>query len=269
MKQTALYSINPSTCDNEVRAIDYGAIIYSHTGTATIRINFDHWELKGESVLILFPGDVISFKQMDDNFSAHEIRYCSDILREASLNVEHAVYDTLKADRRCGYPQLINEVVYSMFRIFTFYFTVEHYSMTDRIVALQLQAFFLGFYDYLKSHPHKDLRDKGTQRTDELFNQFMNLMEHEFRQGHEVNYYALRMNISRKYLSMIVGKKTGKSPKRIIDEYITLRLKLAMQTTKCSLKQIAHEFCFSDQSTLTRYFRTHTGISPQQFRLMK
>lgn len=41
MKQTALYSINPSTCDNEVRAIDYGAIIYSHTGTATIRINFD------------------------------------------------------------------------------------------------------------------------------------------------------------------------------------------------------------------------------------
>ena len=42
--------------------------------------------------------------------------------------------------------------------------------MTDRIVALQLQAFFLGFYDYLLSNPREDLRSKGTQRSDELFN---------------------------------------------------------------------------------------------------
>ena len=74
-------------------------------------------------------------------------------------------------------------------------------------------------------------------------------------------------NISRKYLGIIVSGKTGFPPKRIIDEYIVLRLKLAMRTSKRSLKQIAADFHFSDQSALTRYFRTHVGMSPQQYRL--
>ena len=267
MEETSLIHLNHSNFNTEAHAIEHGAIIYSRKGMARVCINFDIWELKDESVLIFFPGDLIKWEEMSDDFQADVICYSSDILRSASLNVEHAVYDTLKADRRCGYPELIREVVDSMFRIFTFYFTVEHYFMTDRIVTLQLQAFFLGFYDYLQANPQKDLRDKGSQRTDELFNRFMELLEHEFHEGHEVNYYAQRMHISRKYLGMIVSDKTGMSPKRIIDEYLVLRLKLAMRTSKRSLKQIACDFCFSDQSALTRYFRSHVGVSPQQYRL--
>lgn len=267
MKETALKSINSSTIDYEATPIDYGAIIYTHTGNARIRINFDHWDLQGEGVLIFFPGDMIKWEMASANFTADIITYSSDILRTASLNIEHAVYDALKADRRCGYPALIDQVVSSMFRIFNFYFTIEHYTLTDRIVTLQLQAFFIGFYDYLQANPKEHMRTKGTQRTDELFNRFMELLEDEYRTGREVSYYAQRINISRKYLGIIVTGKTGVSPKRIIDEYVLIKLKLALRITKRSIKQIADDFNFADQSALTRYFRTHTGISPQQYRL--
>lgn len=108
---------------------------------------------------------------------------------------------------------------------------------------------------------------KSTQRTEELFTRFMQLLEDEYHKGHEVNYYADRMNITRKYLGIIVKNKTGLTPKQIIDEYIILHLKLKMRTSQNSLKQIADEYHFSDQSALTRYFRTHVGISPQQYRL--
>lgn len=267
MNETLFAIIDRATINTEVHAIDYGSIVYSHSGHARVRINFEYWDLSGKDVLIFFPGDMIKWEVVDNDFSAHVIRYSSDILRSASMNVEHAVYDLLKSDRRCGYEILINEVVDSMFRIFKFYFTIEHYSMTDRIVALQLQAFFLGFYDYLQSNPRGDLRSKGTQRTEELFNRFMELLEREYERGHEVNYYADRMNITRRYLGIIVRGKTGMSTKRIIDEYIILRLKLVMRTSKRSLKQISHDFHFSDQTALTRYFSTHVGISPQQYRL--
>jgi AraC-like DNA-binding protein len=267
MNETNLGKIDCTTIDSEVHAIDHGAILYSQAGTARVRINFDVWELRGHDVLIFFPGDVVKWEMMDDEFSADIIRYSSDILRAASLNVEHAVYEQLRADRRCGYRELIDVVVNSMFRIFDFYFTQEHYQLTDRIVTLHLQAFFLGFYDYLQAHPREDNQNKGTQRTDELFVRFMELLETEFRQGHEVNYYANRMCITRKYLGIIVKGKTGLSPKQIIDEYLMLRLKLTMCTSKASLKQIANEYHFADQSALTRYFKTHAGLTPQQFRL--
>ena len=267
MNETDLGNIDHTTVDNEVHAIDHGAILYSQAGTARVRINFDVWELQGRDVLIFFPGDVVKWEMMNEDFSADIIRYSSDILRAASLNVEHAVYEQLRADRRCGYRELIDVVVNSMFRIFDFYFTQEHYQLTDRIVTLHLQAFFLGFYDYLQAHPREDNQEKGTQRTDELFVRFMELLETEFRQGHEVNSYANRMCITRKYLGIIVKGKTGLSPKQIIDEYLMLRLKLTLRTSKASLKQIANEYHFADQSALTRYFKTHAGVTPQQFRL--
>jgi AraC-like DNA-binding protein len=267
MNETNLGKIDRTSIDSEVHAIDHGAILYSQAGTARVRINFDVWELRGQDVLIFFPGDMVKWEVMDEEFAADIIRYSSNILRAASLNIEHAVYDQLRADRRCGYRELIDVVVNSMFRIFNFYFTQEHYQLTDRIVTLHLQAFFLGFYDYLQAHPRQYNQDKGTQRTDELFVRFMELLETEFRQGHEVNYYAERMCITRKYLGIIVKGKTGLSPKQIIDEYLMLRLKLTMRTSKASLKQIADEFHFADQSALTRYFKTHAGVTPQQFRL--
>lgn len=267
MNETNLGKIDRTSIDSEVHAIDHGAILYSQAGTARVRINFDVWELRGQDVLIFFPGDMVKWEVMDEEFAADIIRYSSNILRAASLNIEHAVYDQLRADRRCGYRELIDVVVNSMFRIFNFYFTQEHYQLTDRIVTLHLQAFFLGFYDYLQAHPRQYNQDKGTQRTDELFVRFMELLETEFRQGHEVNYYAERMCITRKYLGIIVKGKTGLSPKQIIDEYLMLRLKLTMRTSKANLKQIADEFHFADQSALTRYFKTHAGVTPQQFRL--
>jgi len=267
MNETFFGFLDRQMMDSDIHAINYGAILYNKKGGATVRINFDVWQLRADSVIIFFPGDVVKWEQMDDDFQPQVIRYSSEILRSASLNIEHAVYEQLRADRLCGYKELVQTVVESMFRIIEFYFTTEHYSLTDRIVQLHLQAFFLGYYDYLQAHPRADNRDKSTQRVEELFNRFMELLENEYQKGHEVNYYAGRMNITRKYLGIIVHSKTGISPKRIIDEYLILQLKLALRTTKRSLKQISNDFNFSDQSALTRYFRTHAGISPQQYRL--
>lgn len=41
----------------------------------------------------------MKWEVVDDDFSAYVIRYSSDILRSASMNVEHAVYDSLKSDK--------------------------------------------------------------------------------------------------------------------------------------------------------------------------
>ena len=266
MNETSYAIVNSAAIDREAHAVNHGAILYNKSGKASVRINFDLWELTPSSVIIFFPGDVVKWEMMDNEFVGQIIRYSSDVLRTASINIEHTVYEQLRADRRCGYPALISEVVDSMFRTLHFFFTEEHYAMTDRITTLLLQAFFLGFYDYLRANPRPDNRDRATLRREELFNRFMELLTTEYRKGHEVNYYADRMNISRKYLGIVVRSKMDMPPKRIIDAYIILQLKLALRTSRRSLKQLAHDFTFSDQSALTRYFRDHTGTTPQQYR---
>lgn len=62
MQETQLTTISSAVIDGESHSLDQGAIIYSHRGIASVRINFDHWDMQGESVLIMFPGDVINGK---------------------------------------------------------------------------------------------------------------------------------------------------------------------------------------------------------------
>ena len=83
MHETQLTTISSAAIDGESHTLDRGAIIYSHRGIASVRINFDHWDMQGESVLIMFPGDVIQWEMMDDDFSADALIYC---VRRASTS---------------------------------------------------------------------------------------------------------------------------------------------------------------------------------------
>ena len=268
MKQTDYITLTRQSISKVIETIDYGELIYCRTGNAYIHINMEEWQLTPGSAIILFPGENVRWQTADNDFYAEAIRYNSETLRTASLNIEQAVYKQLRTDRLCNYHQHIQTILDNMFNIIKFYFTENYDIMLDRIVALHLQAFFLGYYDYQQKVPIENSH-KESQRAEELFVRFMELLESNYRKEHQASYYADRMNITRKYLSIIVKRKTGHSTKYVIDEFLTLQLKLAIRTTNCSMKQISADFCFPNPSVFTRFFRTHVGMLPQKYRLGK
>lgn len=94
----------------------------------------------------------------------------------------------------------------------------------------------------------------------------MMLVESEYKKSRDVNYYAALLNITPKYLTVIVRQITGQTPKRIIDHYTVLQLRLRLRNSELSIKQIAWEFNFSDVSFFCRFFKRHTGMSPMEMR---
>ena len=56
------------------------------------------------------------------------------------------------------------------------------------------------------------------------------------------------------------------TPKTIMDNYVILQIKLVLRTCDANVKQISWDFNFSDPSFFCRYFKQHTGLTPQQFR---
>ena len=94
----------------------------------------------------------------------------------------------------------------------------------------------------------------------------MHDLEHYYKESRDVQYYADRLYITRKYLGIIVNRKTGRTPKQLIDEYVIMQLKLSLRHTNDSIRQIASSYNFTDDSLLIRYFRSHTGMTPVQYR---
>lgn len=250
----------------EPTMLDYGAILIGRQGEADMAVNFSHWHLTEGAVITLFPNDVVLVSHASEQFQVEMLTYDASLLREASLQLEQTVYSQLRQDRCRSNAPIVKDIINSMFSLLKIYFGQHDCMCTEQLVLLQLKAFFLGFYDHLRRHPAERPDETGSRRVRELFNRFMMLLEENFRETREVATYASMLHITPKYLNFIVNRMTGHTAKIIIDHFVTLQLKVALQRSEKSVKEIAWAFHFSDLSFFCRYFKQHTGMSPQQFR---
>lgn len=276
------------------QVLTYGAILICRKGKARLNVNYKDWELYVGAVITLFPNDVVELKvdgdfkspqtengdckspetengdckspQTANSFQAEILKYNPSLLREASLQLEQTVYSSLREDRCRQDTPVVTNIINGMFGLLKVYFDQSECTCISQLVLCQLKAFFIGFHEYLQRNPQYRPDEVKSYRVRELFNRFMMLLESDYKISRDVNYYAEQMNISSKYLTNIVSQVTGHTPKTIIDQYVILQLKMHLKRTTQSIKEMAWEFHFADVSFFCRYFKKHTGLTPQQIR---
>lgn len=276
------------------QVLTYGAILICRKGKAMLNVNYKDWELYEGAVITLFPNDVVELKvdgdckspqtengdcrspetengdckspQTANSFQVEILKYNPSLLREASLQLEQTVYSSLREDRCRQDTPVVTNIINGMFGLLKVYFDQTECTCISQLVLCQLKAFFIGFHEYLQRNPQYRPDEVKSYRVRELFNRFMMLLEKDYKISRDVNYYAEKMNISSKYLTNIVSQVTGHTPKTIIDQYVILQLKMHLKRTTQSIKEMSWEFHFADVSFFCRYFKKHTGLTPQQIR---
>lgn len=99
-----------------------------------------------------------------------------------------------------------------------------------------------------------------------LVNDFVALVERNYAVCHDVGYYADRLNVTPNYLNIITRRCTGTTAKEQINMRIGQVVKMLLDTTDLSVKQIAQRLHYDDPSYLCRIFRKLTGMSPIRYR---
>lgn len=95
--------------------------------------------------------------------------------------------------------------------------------------------------------------------------EFVRLVRKYFRMEHSVRFYANKLCISPKYLSLVVKESSGRTAAEIIDEYLLLEAKNMLRFSGKNIQQVAYELNFSNQSSFGKYFKHLTGMSPSEF----
>lgn len=263
-----LFLTTLSSFAKEQQMAHYGAIIICRSGKANIQVNFDDWQLFEGAVITIFPNDVIRLMpdETEEPFLVEMLQYDAAMLREASLQLEHTVYEQLRQDRCRQDSPIVTDIINNMFRLLHVYFDQVGCTCISQLVLLQLKAFFIGFHEYLQRNPRTTKSNGESPRMREMFNRFMMLVERDYKLSRDVAYYASQMNITPKYLTLIVRQMTHENPKHIIDHYTILQLKLQLTASRQSVKEIAWEYHFNDVSFFCRYFKRHTGLTPMEIR---
>jgi AraC-like DNA-binding protein len=95
---------------------------------------------------------------------------------------------------------------------------------------------------------------------------FKDLLETNYKNQKQVNYYAKQIIITEKRLNQATTKVLGKSPKEFIANRVILEAKRILAHTTESVKEIAYQLGFEEPTNFIKYFKKHTSVTPTEFR---
>lgn len=128
-----------------------------------------------------------------------------------------------------------------------------------------VRAFYFEICNLLDARVQSD--QSGVQnRAYAIFDQFIRLLSQHFKQERSVEWYSNEMCLTPKHLSEVVKQVSGKTAGQWITTMVIIEIKNLLKHTTLSIKEIAQDMNFPNQSFLGKYFKNVEGISPSDFR---
>lgn len=230
------------TIDTMPRAVEPGNIIIVSAGQVVDN-------------LVTSPDCVARVVMVDYEFFGEVIKGINDLSSLFLFARNHPVYslDEKTVSNVCQYYDMLREKV-----------TDESHLFRRQVVQSLFTTMVIDLSNAMSRV--QNLGDAKQTRAEQIFTDFIKLVERNFRGERRVEWYARTMSISSKYLSEVVKSISHRTPSDWIDSYVTLELRVLLRNTNFSIKEIAQRLAFTNQSFLGKYFKERVGMSPSEYR---
>lgn len=99
-----------------------------------------------------------------------------------------------------------------------------------------------------------------------LFEHFMSLVSEYHTRERGLAFYAGRLGLTPKYLSKLIRQVSGRSAPDWIDSFVILEAKNLLKYSDESVKEIVYKLNFPNPSVFYKFFKSHTGMTPSDYR---
>lgn len=241
-------------------------IMHCVAGHAKVWRNMHYFDFSKDMEWTLLPDSVIQIVDPSDDF---EVRYCvcpPSIFDEVIMHLPSPFIDYISTIDPYTLTTQREIVANSgFFRLMQVIYEDRSNRFRHQLVVNEIQSFYLALYDKIRHHIDDNLKTFG-ERGDGLIKRFWGLLHVHYLEHRPVSWYASRLCVSERYLSQTFNRMTGTTPKKTIDDFVVLEIKIQLRSTSDSIQQIADRLNFSDQSVMGRFFKNKTGMSPLDYR---
>jgi len=251
--------------NHPVHTLSYFDITFIEEGSGSFSVNDKHYTVIPGDVVFSMPGEVRTWdKEHIKNGYAliFEEEFLLSFFNDP-LFLQHLSYFSVRrVDLKIsivGIQERIRELIQHILS------EIRDYQKKDSHIlrALLYEILMLLNREYVRQ---ETLSYKGETIVNSYVDQFIALVKSNSKMYHTTTYYADKLCITPNYLNEVVKKALGIHAKGYIQNQLLIEAKKLLIYTNYSVAEVAAELYFENTSYFIRFFRTHTGHSPLNFR---
>lgn len=244
-------------------------------GRIHVSINLNEYELCGGMLLIATPGNIVRLSAGNQNGVKAEglftiINVSETFFRNIGIELTRIILDAIKVlQTPCislneheitllgKYVDIVLEILNS-----------GSQKYVNESIGSVISSVFYQFAGFIHNNTvtNSNVTKQKSTRQKIMFEQFMRLVADNHRSERQMSFYADKLCVTPKYLSKVIKDLSGKSGPQWIDEFVILSAKNMLRHSDISIKEIANYLNFPSQSFFFRFFKEHTGLTPNRYR---
>ncbi|MEG1621845.1 MAG: helix-turn-helix domain-containing protein [Alistipes sp.] len=242
-----------------------GGLLLCLQGECEIIVNCKPQVVKRHDMFICFPSSIVQVVRKSEDFKGNLMAVNTAFTQKLNIPSVASFYLFIK-DNPC--IALSNRQTDSLLELLTLLQKkggdTDHPYRTQQTTHLLMMICYeiAGIY-----HDFKPTTRKVYSRQDAILQQFLSLAVSDYMISRSVDYYADKLCVTPKYLSLVVQRSTGKSAATWIKDMVILNAKSLLKGTQMTILQISDKLNFANPSFFGQYFRRHTGCTPKAYRI--
>ena len=241
-----------------------GVYAFMVKGKARATVNITQYDFHENDVIYLAPNSFFLVHEFSEDAQLSYIIFSSSFLEKNAYSLRRP---RLMATEAC---QIVNATAEQAKIVNSFSQLIEDAvnctpSMlnTERMVHIYNLVHLL-FQDYFVAN--SDNVAKSIDRKTEIYHEYSELVMKHYHEWHHVSDYAEALRITVPHLCSTIKQASGRTAGDLIAEAILTDAKAQLKLSSTPIKEIAMSLGFDNVAFFNRFFKTHEGITPRNYR---
>ena len=241
-----------------------GVYAFMIKGTARATVNITQYDFHENDLIYLAPNSFFLVHEFSEDAQLSYIIFSSSFLEKNAYSLRRPRLVTTDA---C---QIVNVTAEQAKIIVNFSQLIEDAvnctpSMlnSERMVHIY-NLVHLMFQDYFVAN--SDSTSKSIDRKTEIYHEYSELVMKHYHEWHHVSDYAEALHITVPHLCSTIKQASQRTAGDWIAEAILTDAKAQLKLSVTPIKEIAISLGFENVAFFNRFFKTHVGITPKNYR---
>lgn len=250
--------------------IDAFLVLVILRGKLMYEVNLEQYEMEGSGIVVNMPTNIIQFKG-SENLDAYAILFSTEMIESSPYDLRQLAnsYLPIKHYFRAKVPLEIIEPLIPYYGLMKAYLS-HPVPETDGIIGSLFQAFLLSVLSVIRQNQLQalDIDQSANRGSRLLYQRFLDLVTQHHQQERTVQFYADKLCVTPKYLSMAIKEFSGRNPSDWICDYVIAEAKSLLHYSQISIQEVTFRLNFPTQSAFGKFFKQKTGYSPTEYQKM-